>query len=219
MVRWVAESIAPPTAPRVTTVGATIQRDSFGNALGGIRLAEFEVATAVNTGSNSGSAFCFLYGRYLPFDLATLTALYPDHGSYVSAVDAVTETNVQAGYVVAADAEATQTRAAQSIIGGGDPCGPTCRAAQTLLEQSYYYLFTAEGGDGLANRVKGAIADIARGDGQSGAKAAQSYAKVRQALEQFVDKVSALQANGTVSPASAGELTTAASAIIAALAP
>lgn len=219
MVGWVDEGVPPPTAPRVATVGTTIQRDEFGNALGGLRLAEFEVATAVNTGSNSGSGFCLLYGRYLPFDQATLAALYPSHGSYVSAVDAVTEATVQAGYVHAADAEATLTRAAQSIVGRGDPCGPTCRAAQTLLEQSYYYLFTAEGGDGLANRVRGAIADIARGDGQSGAKAAQSYAKARQALQQFVDRVTALEANGTVSPTSAGELVTAAAAIIAALEP
>jgi hypothetical protein len=86
MVRWVSQGTPPPTAPRIETVGNVIQRDEFGNALGGIRMAEFAVATATNTGANSGAAFCVLYGRYLPFTTEQINTLYPNHGRYVMAV-------------------------------------------------------------------------------------------------------------------------------------
>lgn len=208
MVRWVRDGVAPPVAPRVTVVGTTIQRDAFGNALGGIRFAEFDVATATNTGSNSGAAFCFLYGRYLPFDPATLDALYPAHGGYVDAVDAVTAANELSGYIGSADAQSTRMRAARSIIGSGNPCGTLCRAAQDLLEQSEFYLFTAHGGEGLANLVRGAIADLAKADDANAARA----------LEQFIGAVNDLRDRGVISSTSAGELLAAAQAILAALA-
>ena len=44
----------------------SIARDSFGNALGGIRLAEHAVATATNSGENTGGGFCFLTGWHEP---------------------------------------------------------------------------------------------------------------------------------------------------------
>ena len=54
-------------------------RDSFGNALGGIRLAEHDVATAINSGENTGSGFCFLTGWHDDFDKTRLTVLYSTH--------------------------------------------------------------------------------------------------------------------------------------------
>ena len=70
-------------------------RDSFGNALGGIRLAEHAVATATNSGENTGGGFCFLTGWHEGFDKTKLKALYSTHAAYVSAVKATTETERQ----------------------------------------------------------------------------------------------------------------------------
>ena len=53
----------------------------------------------------------------MPFDDAQLAALYRNHGSYVSAVDAVDAANVAAGYLLPADAELNQREAAQSDVG------------------------------------------------------------------------------------------------------
>jgi bacterioferritin-associated ferredoxin len=171
----------------------------------------------IRAGTNTGAAFCVLYGHYLPFDHATLSALYPTHGSYVSAVEAVTEANLQAGYLVPADAEITRTRAARSLVGHGNPCGAACRAARDLLEQTNYYLFTAEMGVGLANLVSGVIADISTGDGASGAPAAQSYQNARRALERFVEVVQRLEIEGAISSTSMKELSSSAAAIIVVL--
>jgi hypothetical protein len=122
LTRWIEAGTAPPTAPRIllTSVAPAVAgRDSFGNALGGLRLAQHAVATATNTGLNSGPGFCFLFGSHQPFDDATLAMLYTNHGRYVSAVDKATNQNLAAGYIVAPDAEATVEEAAHSDIGHG----------------------------------------------------------------------------------------------------
>src|SRR5262249_47361937 len=93
LVRWVEGGSAPPIAPRIelTSVSpAVAARDTFGNALGGIRLAQHAVPIATNTGVNAGPVFCILFGSHQPFDDATLAMLYRNHGQYVSAVDRAT---------------------------------------------------------------------------------------------------------------------------------
>jgi len=120
LVRWVVDDILPPTAPPIelTRVSPPIAaRDAFGNALGGIQLSQHAVPTATNTGLNSGPGFCYLFGSHVPFDQATLDALYRNHGAYVSAVSNVTEENLAAGYILEPEAEATIVEAAQSNIG------------------------------------------------------------------------------------------------------
>jgi hypothetical protein len=121
---WVRLGTLPPSAPGIelASVGTTpapsvAQRDARGNALGGIRLAEFAVPTATNTGVNSGGGFCFLFGSHEPFDAATIAALYPTHATYVNAVKQVVADNVAAGYVLPADGEATVEAAEASSIG------------------------------------------------------------------------------------------------------
>jgi hypothetical protein len=121
LVRWVKDGTPPPQAPpiEVTTVGppAVMARDAAGNALGGIRLSQHAVPTAVNTGVNSGPGFCRLNGSHEPFDAATLSKLYPTHQSYVAKVKEVTEKNLKAGFILKADADATIAEAQQSTIG------------------------------------------------------------------------------------------------------
>jgi len=107
LVRWVTTGAPPPVLPDIQFSGNEIARDEHGNALGGIRLSQHEVATAMNQGQNAGPGLCPIRGRYEPFDDATLQALYPTHGSYVDRVIAVTNDTVRAGVVLAPDASET----------------------------------------------------------------------------------------------------------------
>ena len=119
--RWVKDGTLPPTASPIETssVGppAVVVRDARGNALGGIRLAEQAVPTGVNTGQNSGPGFCRLNGSHTDLDAPTLASLYPTHAAYVTAVRAATESNLKAGYILRADADATIAAAEASMVG------------------------------------------------------------------------------------------------------
>jgi putative intracellular protease/amidase len=121
MARWVRDGTLPPAASPIEIKNdgerPVIVRDSFFNALGGIRLAEHDVATAVNSGENTGGGFCFLTGWHQAFDRARLAALYSSHAAYLSAVKATTEKNLKAGYIVKADADKTIAAAERSEIG------------------------------------------------------------------------------------------------------
>jgi hypothetical protein len=119
--RWVTEGTLPPSAPPIQTssVGppATVVRDARGNALGGIRLAAHAVPTGVNTGQNSGPGFCRLNGSHADFPADVLAELYPTHDAYVAAVREAVRQNLEAGYILQADADATIAAAEASPIG------------------------------------------------------------------------------------------------------
>jgi hypothetical protein len=118
---WIAEDIPPPRAPAMLLAQATapvsFARDSYGNVLGGIRLAEHAVPTATNTGVNSGESFCRLYGSHEPFATDMLKILYPTRQSYVDAVRQVVEQNVADGFLLPADAQETVLKAENSATG------------------------------------------------------------------------------------------------------
>jgi len=120
LVSWVKYGVDPPSAPDIelVTLGppVVIARDSFGNALGGIRLSQLAVPTSTNTGLNP-SHVCLKYGTFQPFDSGTLDALYRNHGTYVSRVAQVTVDNLVSGFIVMEDAEETVRQAARSVIG------------------------------------------------------------------------------------------------------
>ncbi len=129
LVEWVRTGRQPPASPlfEIASFGpgsaATIARDAFGMALGGIRLSQMEVPTAANVGQNTplnpaGSA-CPRWGYHLPFDLATLESLYPNHKSYVDAVVRVTRANVRNGFLLSPDALQTVQEAMSTSVGGG----------------------------------------------------------------------------------------------------
>ena len=127
MVKWVSpQHIAPPTSPKMEIasygpgLSATIARDSFGLAQGGIRLAAMAVPTASNVGQNNGTttgSACPRWGYHLPFDLATLQSLYPNKGQYLDQVVRVTKQNVKDGFLLQPDADATIDAAQASRIG------------------------------------------------------------------------------------------------------
>jgi hypothetical protein len=117
LARWVDGGPPPPHAPYLAFDGFTKVRNELGLAQGGIQLSQVAVPTALNTGSNSGPSFCILFGTHVPFDDAQLDALYRNHGQYVAAVARTDEANVDAGYLLPADAEENQREAAQSDVG------------------------------------------------------------------------------------------------------
>src|SRR3954470_3157154 len=101
-LEWVAYGIAPPTAAYISTTtptGNTVVRDSLGIGQGGIRLAQQEAPTRINSGSNTGPGFCFLDGSSVPLTDEQLAAMYPTVQSYVDRIVAVTVANAEKGYI------------------------------------------------------------------------------------------------------------------------
>jgi hypothetical protein len=94
MKQWIERKVQPPKSPQIAIssfgkAGTTPEerlsvaaRDANGNALGGIRLAEFAVATATNTGLNNGPGNCLIYGSHEPFDSGVVARLYPTRVKY-----------------------------------------------------------------------------------------------------------------------------------------
>lgn len=119
LVTWIAKGTPPPSAPPIETTGSppTIVRDDLGLALGGIRLSQLAVPTGYNSGFNVGPGACVRWGYFIPFDIPMLNQLYPNHGSYVSAVQQVTRSNLQNGYILKPDADFTIQDAVNSAIG------------------------------------------------------------------------------------------------------
>ncbi|GAA0221122.1 hypothetical protein GCM10010492_19050 [Saccharothrix mutabilis subsp. mutabilis] len=96
------EATAPAAAAPTATASAAPAR----LALGGVRLSQVAAPRALNTGDNSGEAFCRLFGTHVPFDADTLKRLYPTHGHHVHRVVTTDAANVRAGYLLPADARA-----------------------------------------------------------------------------------------------------------------
>jgi hypothetical protein len=118
LVGWLDTGVAPPAAPRLEWADPTTKaRDEFGNALGGIRLPQHEVATALNHGSNSGDPLCFLFGHHLPFDQETLDARYPTHAGYVLDVARAAHDARRDGHLLLRDSISTVIDAVRSDVG------------------------------------------------------------------------------------------------------
>ena len=114
---WVAGNGQPPSAPYLEFDGLSMVRNELGLAQGGIQLSQVTAPTALNTGTNSGEVFCFLFGTHEPFDDETLAELYRNHGDYVSQVVSTDNANVEAGYILRDDARENIRDAARSDVG------------------------------------------------------------------------------------------------------
>jgi len=122
--KWVRTGIAPPTADRLEVAGdpPAFVLDEFGNVKGGIRTPYVDVPIARLSGLGQSSysddqSICFIFGTTELFDEATLAALYPDHATYVTAVENATDSAVQAGFLMPEDGELIKAAAAASNIG------------------------------------------------------------------------------------------------------
>lgn len=113
LVRWSVNGVLPPTAPRITrsTLLGRIQRDTYGNALGGLRLPEIDVPIATYGISNSTTGStefldlfaCTTSGSHEPFTATRLGSLYPTHADYYNKYKAAADRALAAGYLLPAD--------------------------------------------------------------------------------------------------------------------
>ncbi len=121
--RWVRKGrvSGDPFSPRLDIAPGpppVIQRDGFGNALGGIRTPQVDVPIAALSGlGQTGGAFCALFGTTVAFDAATLASLYPSHDDYVDAVVAAARRAVHEGFLLRVDTTAIKAAALASSIG------------------------------------------------------------------------------------------------------
>jgi hypothetical protein len=116
MQAWMTEGKAPPSAPTIATnTNGTFQRDSVGNALGGVRLPEIEAPTnnyTLSNGPKSGQASggilglmaCTFLGGSTPLTDAQLKSLYSSRDDYMSRYSAAAQAAVAAGYLLPEDA-------------------------------------------------------------------------------------------------------------------
>ena len=118
LVRWIKHRTAPPPS-RLLELDAEgdVVRDPYGNVVGGVRVPLIEAPLGRFDPVNSGPLPCPLAGSFTPFDEATLEALYPRHGAYVSRVAHSAAENVRAGYLLAEDAQRYVSEAAKSDVG------------------------------------------------------------------------------------------------------
>jgi len=103
-----------------------IVRDEHGNATGVIRPTELESQTGTVNGTRNGVAqatpgapnFCFLFGHTVPFDAATLVALYPSHAAFVAQFNQAADAIERAGFWLKPEADDAKKAAEASSIGG-----------------------------------------------------------------------------------------------------
>jgi hypothetical protein len=117
---WVVEGEAPPSAPPLEVEGEAIVRDERGIALAGIRTPAVDAPVSVLTGEAPAgrSVLCMLFGDTVPFDAATLAALYPTHEDYVDAVTEAADGAVDAGFLLRADADEMVVAAEDADVPG-----------------------------------------------------------------------------------------------------
>jgi len=117
---WVVDGEPPSEAPPLEVEGDAIVRDERGIALGGIRTPAVDAPVSVLTGEAPAgrSVLCMLFGDTVPFDAATLAALYPTHQDYVDAVSEAADGAVAAGFLLRADADAFVAAAEDADIPG-----------------------------------------------------------------------------------------------------
>ena len=140
MAPWIESGQAPPSLPRLEVMAdadgrGVIQRDQYGNALGGVRLPQITVPIAgyhpINSSDEASTKLvCGLAGTtnywtneskaatdLLPWPTPVLKELYPTHAAYVDAITKAANDAVTAGYLLPRDAQATITEATNSTVG------------------------------------------------------------------------------------------------------
>ncbi len=113
--RWARGGGAPPLAPPISLLlNVIVVRDADQNALGGVRLPDFEAPLAAYAPNNSGGnvpGACLLLGTTTPLSPARIRQLYPDHATYVAKFTAAADRALRAGYLLGADRDEAVARA------------------------------------------------------------------------------------------------------------
>lgn len=114
--KWVRRGVPPRIAPPLAVLDpnppASIARDGFGIAQGGIRLPDVEVPVGLNDGINSPanltnplSSFCVLYGTHRDFSAEQLASLYYSDRDYQQQVRDVVQRLVGQHFVLPEDGQ------------------------------------------------------------------------------------------------------------------
>ena len=107
LVRWASGGPAAASGPRLDLEesGLAYNLDAQGNATGGIRTPWVDAPTTVLSGlGQTGVDFAVLFGRTVPFDDATLAALYPGgKDEYLERFTASLDAAIDAGFLLADD--------------------------------------------------------------------------------------------------------------------
>ena len=120
LVGWAHGGPPLPSAPPLQFQSGPpgpLARDAYGIALGGLRLPSIQAPIATSNGINTGGGTCDRWGYTEPFSGATLSALYPDHATYVAKVTAAAQASLAAGYIEQDAADRIIQEAKDSQIG------------------------------------------------------------------------------------------------------
>jgi hypothetical protein len=115
---WIVDGVAPSNAQVIETANGAIVRDAHGNAVGGIRTPAVDAPIVSLSGEPDPgeSVICSLFGGTVPFDPATLAALYPTHDVYVQKVTASADAAVDAGFLLPEDRDDIVAEAEQAPV-------------------------------------------------------------------------------------------------------
>jgi hypothetical protein len=111
---WIRTGEPAPSAQPMArnAAGTGLQRDQYGNAIGGVRTPYVDAPVATFTGSGqTGSSFCFLFGTTALFDDTTFSMLYPSREAYIDAIDTATDSVVEKGFILPLDGELIKAEA------------------------------------------------------------------------------------------------------------
>ena len=127
--QWVTKGTPPPSGQRLTiesTSPFAYAKDTNGNTLGGVRSPQVDapIATLAGIGNTPAdghtdniSRFCVLFGSTVPYTPTQLSALYKNHGQFVSAWSNDIQKLVDEGFLLQPDGVELLNAAAMSHIG------------------------------------------------------------------------------------------------------
>jgi hypothetical protein len=221
--RQVETGALPPSAApfKTTSDGTTVSvaRDSFGNALGGIRLAQMEVPTARANGIECGNP-----GAWVPFETSVVNALYPSHAEYVNKVGTAVDASVSSGFVLPADAAETIAEAQSSVYGLGLECGLLCRSSghfrvdfsSTGLLRDHTVYYNTPKGEDLLQAIDEAHNWVAQGYSRPAGSAASksAFQSGISALQRYITLAKQAQSDNRLTATAAEVLTGQANNII-----
>jgi hypothetical protein len=107
--RWVRAGTPPPRAEPIRVTGggtpqASIAKDEFGNATGGVRSPYVDVPTATYVPNSPGQAICRNIGHKISFDWSRLESLYGSSRNYAAKVSEVVDRLVRERWLTESDA-------------------------------------------------------------------------------------------------------------------
>ncbi len=108
MDAWVRNGTLPPTGAPLATASTSptvLQRDAYGNAVGGVRSVQVDVPLATIDGINSGTGFCGLFGGTKALTDTQLQARYDSKADFLAEYDASLDALVASGHLLQADAD------------------------------------------------------------------------------------------------------------------